>query len=260
MKLWSGRFSKGTDHAVDDFHSSISFDQRLYRQDITGSLAHAEMLCRQGIISREDFEQIRDGLNGILTDIEEGKVDFPPESEDIHMRVEELLTARIGEAGKRLHTGRSRNDQVALDMHLYAKETAAHTMEAVRALCELLLKKARAHVSDIMPGYTHLQQAQPITVGHYLMAYFQMFSRDLKRFENAYHAADVCVLGSGALAATTYPLDRAFVAEKLGFASVSMNSLDGVSDRDFLLDYLSAAAICMMHLSRFCEECILFTF
>ena len=259
MKLWSGRFSKGTDHAVDDFHSSISFDQRLYRQDITGSLAHAEMLCRQGIISREDFEQIRDGLNGILTDMEEGKVDFPPESEDIHMRVEELLTARIGEAGKRLHTGRSRNDQVALDMHLYAKEVAAHTMEAVRALCELLLKKARAHVSDIMPGYTHLQQAQPITVGHYLMAYFQMFSRDLRRFENAYRAADICVLGSGALAATTYPLDRAFVAEKLGFASVSMNSLDGVSDRDFLLDYLSAAAICMMHLSRFCEECILFS-
>ena len=259
MKLWSGRFSRNTDQAVDDFGSSIFFDHRLYRQDIRGSLAHAEMLCRQGIISKEDYEQIRDGLTGILADMERGLVDFPPESEDIHMRVEELLTQRVGEAGKRLHTGRSRNDQVALDMHLYAKDTAARTMDAVRGLCELLLKKAAAHVNDIMPGYTHLQQAQPITVGHYLMAYFQMFSRDLRRFDNAWHSADVCVLGSGALAATTYPLDRPFVAEKLGFSAISLNSLDGVSDRDFLLDYLSAAAVCMMHLSRFCEECILFS-
>ena len=259
MKLWSGRFSKATDHAVDDFHSSISFDQRLYREDIRGSLAHAEMLARQRIISQEDFLSIQEGLQSILRDMDEGKVDFPPESEDIHMRVEELLTQRIGDAGKRLHTGRSRNDQVALDMHLYARRTAAATMRAVRELCELLLKKAKEHINDIMPGYTHLQQAQPITLGHYLMAYFQMFSRDLRRFWVAFQATDVCVLGSGALAGTTYPLDRDFVAQKLGFSSISMNSLDGVSDRDFLLDYLSAAAVCMMHLSRFCEECILFS-
>jgi len=259
MKLWSGRFRKSTDHAVDDFHSSIGFDKRLYRQDITGSMAHAKMLARQGIISEEDEQAIQTGLRSILSDMDAGLIDFPPESEDIHMRVEELLTERVGEPGKRLHTGRSRNDQVALDMHMYAKETALHTASQLKALCELLLELAEKHIDDIMPGYTHLQQAQPITLGHYLMAYFQMFLRDIRRFMNACDTADVMVLGSGALAATTYPLDREMVTRELGFRRISMNSLDGVSDRDFLLDYMSAASICMMHLSRFCEECILYS-
>ena len=259
MKLWSGRFSKPTDHMVDDFHSSISFDRRLYHEDIKGSMAHAKMLCRQGILSASDNDAIQAGLLSILLDMNEGKVEFPPESEDIHMLVEEELTKRIGEAGKRLHTGRSRNDQVALDMHLYAKETCRDTVDALKALCALLLERAKAHLNDIMPGYTHLQRAQPITLGHYLTAYFEMFSRDITRFTQAFQAADTMVLGSGALAGTTYPLDRQFVADELGFASVSMNSLDGVSDRDFLLDYMAAASICMMHLSRFCEECVLYS-
>ena len=259
MKLWSGRFSKNTSHLMDDFHSSIGFDQRLYREDIEGSLAHAAMLKKQGIISEDDEKAIREGLLGILRDMEEGRIDFPPESEDIHMRVEELLTERVGEPGKRLHTGRSRNDQVALDMHLYAKRTAEEAIRRLYGLASLLLDLAEKHLNDIMPGYTHLQQAQPITLGHYLTAYFQMFLRDMKRFAQAEDAADEMVLGSGALAATTYPLDRPFVAEQLGFSRISMNSLDGVSNRDFLLDAMSASAICMMHLSRFCEELILYS-
>ena len=242
---------------ADDFNSSIGFDQRLYREDIEGSLAHAAMLKKQGIISGDDEKAIREGLLGILRDMEEGRIDFPPESEDIHMRVEELLTERVGEPGKRLHTGRSRNDQVALDMHLYAKRTAEEAIRRLYGLASLLLDLAEKHLNDIMPGYTHLQQAQPITLGHYLTAYFQMFLRDMKRFAQAEDAADEMVLGSGALAATTYPLDRPFVAEQLGFSRISMNSLDGVSNRDFLLDAMSASAICMMHLSRFCEELIL---
>ena len=259
MKLWSGRFSKNTSSLMDDFHASIGFDHRMYREDIEGSLAHAAMLGKQGIISSEDAAAIREGLLSILHDMEEGKIEFPPESEDIHMRVEELLTERIGEPGKRLHTGRSRNDQVALDVHLYARRTAEETVCRLKALCELLLDLAGKHLEDIMPGYTHLQQAQPITVGHWLMAYFQMFLRDMKRFSDARDAADEMVLGSGALAATTYPLDRHFVAEQLGFGRISLNSLDGVSNRDFLLDAMSASAICMMHLSRFCEELILYS-
>ena len=259
MKLWSGRFNKNTSHMMDDFHSSIGFDQRLYHEDIEGSLAHAAMLKKQGIISAEDEAAIHEGLIGIMNDMDAGKIDFPPESEDIHMRVEELLTERIGEPGKRLHTGRSRNDQVALDMHLYAKRTADEAVSRLYRLCDSILILAEKHVNDIMPGYTHLQQAQPITLGHYLMAYFQMFLRDMGRFRNAGEAADEMVLGSGALAATTYPLDRSFVAEQLGFSRISMNSLDGVSNRDFLLDAMSASAICMMHLSRFCEEMILYS-
>ena len=259
MKLWSGRFSKNTSHMMDDFHSSIGFDHRMYHEDIEGSLAHAAMLGKQGIISLEDEQAIHEGLLGILADMDAGKIDFPPESEDIHMRVEELLTERIGEPGKRLHTGRSRNDQVALDVHLYAKRTAEEAVHRLKTLCELILQRAEKHLNDIMPGYTHLQQAQPITVAHWLMAYFQMFLRDAQRFILARDAADEMVLGSGALAATTYPLDRAFVAEQLGFSHISMNSLDGVSNRDFLLDAMSASAICMMHLSRFCEELILYS-
>ena len=259
MKLWGGRFQKETNQMVDDFHSSISFDRRLFAQDILGSMAHARMLCRQGIISQEDEQAIQSGLQSILTDMQAGKISFPPESEDIHMLVEQILTERIGDAGKRLHTGRSRNDQVATDMHLYAKDTCGDTLALLRELEETLLQLAKKHAEDVMPGYTHLQRAQPVTLGHHLMAYFEMFKRDMIRVCQARDAADSCPLGSGALAGTTYPLDRAFTAAELGFARVCMNSLDGVSDRDFLLDYLAAASIGMMHLSRFCEEMVLWS-
>ena len=257
MKLWGGRFSKATDGLVDDFHSSISFDQRLAEQDITGSIAHATMLGEQGIIPQEDADKIVEGLRGILMDVKAGKVHWMVDAEDIHMNVEALLTERIGEAGKRLHTGRSRNDQVALDCRMYAKLACQETQEMLRELLSVLLDIAQDNLHTIMPGYTHLQKAQPITLAHHMMAYFQMFRRDLDRFAHAYDAADVMPLGSGALAGTTYPLNRERVAELLGFSRISMNSLDGVSDRDFLLEYLSAASICMMHLSRFCEELIL---
>ena len=257
MKLWGGRFEKATDGLVDDFHSSISFDQRLYEQDITGSIAHATMLGEQGIIPAEDAEKIVAGLRGILEDARAGRITWQTEAEDIHMNVEALLTERIGEAGKRLHTGRSRNDQVALDTRMYARVACGETEEMLRELVETLLGIAGENLHTIMPGYTHLQKAQPITLAHHMMAYVQMFLRDMRRFRRAGEAADVMVLGSGALAGTTYPLNRERVAELLGFREISMNSLDGVADRDFLLDYLSAASICMMHLSRFCEELIL---
>jgi len=257
MKLWGGRFSKATEGLVDDFHSSISFDQRLYRQDIEGSIAHATMLGEQGIIPQADADLIVEGLKALLQDIQEGKVQFMVDAEDIHMNVETLLIQRIGEAGKRLHTGRSRNDQVALDARMYAKLACHETIEMLKDLCQALLDIAKDNLSTLMPGYTHLQKAQPITLSHHMMAYFQMFSRDLDRFSHAYQSADVMPLGSGALAGTTYPLNRERVAELLGFSTISLNSLDGVSDRDFMLEYLSAASICMMHLSRFCEEMIL---
>ena len=259
MKLWGGRFQKETNQMVDDFHSSISFDKRLFAQDIKGSMAHAKMLCRQGIISAADEAAIQEGLKGILADMQAGKVAFPPESEDIHMLVEQILTERVGEAGKRLHTGRSRNDQVATDMHLYAKDTCDDTLGMLSDLEEVLLELAEKHAGDVMPGYTHLQRAQPVTLGHHLMAYFEMFRRDMIRVQNAKKAADSCPLGCGALAGTTYPLDREFTAAELGFDRVYQNSLDGVSDRDFLLDYLSAASVGMMHLSRFCEELVLWS-
>ncbi len=257
MKLWAGRFGKATDQLVDDFHSSISFDQRLFEQDIQGSIAHATMLGEQGIIPQKDAELIVSGLRGILEDAREGKIEWQKDAEDIHMNVEALLTERIGEAGKRLHTGRSRNDQVALDTRMYARTACRETESMLEELIRALLETAQANLHTIMPGYTHLQKAQPITLAHHMMAYVQMFLRDRDRFRRAYDAADVMVLGSGALAGTTYPLNRERVAELLGFSGISENSLDGVSDRDFLLDYLSAAAICMMHLSRFCEELIL---
>ena len=257
MKLWGGRFSKATDGLVDDFHSSISFDQRMAEQDITGSIAHATMLGEQGIIPVEDAEKIVEGLKGILADVKEGKVTWMVDAEDIHMNVETLLIQRIGEAGKRLHTGRSRNDQVALDVRMYAKLACADTVAMLEDLLDAILTIAQDNLHTIMPGYTHLQKAQPITLAHHMMAYAQMFLRDRNRFRQAYDAADVMPLGSGALAGTTYPLNRQRVAELLGFSRITMNSLDGVADRDFLLDYLSAASICMMHLSRFCEELIL---
>ena len=258
MKLWGGRFEKKTDGLVDDFHSSITFDKRLYHQDIAGSIAHATMLGEQGIIPRADADAIVEGLKGIEADIAAGKVQFELDAEDIHMNVEKLLIERIGDAGKRLHTGRSRNDQVALDIRLtlrdYSKTLQAYIVELVRVLC----KKAAENTASVMPGYTHLQRAQPITFGHALMAYASMLLRDLDRFADATARMDSqCPLGSGALAGTTYPLDRDFTAEKLGFAAPCANSLDGVSDRDFCIELASAISICMMHLSRLSEEIIL---
>ena len=257
MKLWGGRFEKATDGLVDDFHSSISFDKRLFEQDITGSIAHATMLGEEGIIPAEDAEKIVAGLKDILEDARAGKIEWMVDAEDIHMNVETLLTQRIGDAGKRLHTGRSRNDQVALDTRMYAKAACREAEAMLEDLLEALLAIARDNLHTIMPGYTHMQKAQPITLAHHMMAYVQMFLRDRNRFRAAYKAADVMVLGSGALAGTTYPLNRERVAELLDFSRISENSLDGVADRDYMLDYLSAASICMMHLSRFCEELIL---
>ena len=259
MKLWGGRFSKATDGLVDDFNSSISFDQRLYEQDIRGSIAHATMLGEQGIIPREDAEKIVAGLQGILEDARAGRIRWMTDAEDIHMNVETILTERIGEAGKRLHTGRSRNDQVALDMHMYARDCAVEAQALLDELLTVLLDTAEKHLHTVMPGYTHMQKAQPITLAHHLMAYVQMFLRDRKRFGQAQEAANVMPLGSGALAATTYPLNRERVAELLDFPAITANSMDGVSDRDYLLDYLHAASLCMMHLSRFSEELILWS-
>ena len=258
-KLWAGRFEKPTNALLDDFQSSIPFDQRLIRCDIRGSVAHATMLGEQGIIPAEDSRAIVAGLEGMLADYDAGRLTIDMGAEDVHMFVEALLTARIGESGKRLHTGRSRNDQVALDTRIYAREACARVSALLRDLLRLLLALGREHADTVMAGYTHLQKAQPITLGFHMMAYFQMFSRDLRRFENAYDAADAMPLGSGALAGTTYPLDRARVAELLGFSRVTDNALDAVGDRDFLLDFLSAASIAMMHLSRFCEELILWS-
>ena len=257
MKLWGGRFEKSTDGMVDDFHSSITFDKRLYKQDIEGSIAHATMLGEQGILTPADADAIVAGLKDLLQDIEAGKVDFQLDAEDIHMNVETLLTARIGQAGKRLHTGRSRNDQVALDCRMYVKDVADEAVAHLAELLHALLDAAEAHKADIMPGYTHMQKAQPITLGHHLCAYAEMFRRDIGRFQAAKAAADAMPLGSGALAGTTYPLNRARVAELLGFSQLTRNSLDGVSDRDFVLDYLYACSVTMIHLSRFCEELIL---
>ena len=257
MKLWGGRFEKKTDGLVDDFHSSITFDKRLYHQDIAGSIAHATMLGEQGIIPQADADAIVEGLKGIEADIAAGKVQFELDAEDIHMNVEKLLIERIGDAGKRLHTGRSRNDQVALDGRMYVKDAAKEAASLQRELCETLLTIAKKNTHTIMPGYTHLQRAQPITLGHHMMAYFQMFTRDMQRMKEVYAHADVMPLGSGALAGTTFPLDRNETAAALHFDGPCLNSLDGVSDRDFALEFLSDASISMMHLSRFCEEVIL---
>ncbi len=259
MKLWGGRFTKGTDKVVEDFHSSISFDQRLYRQDIRGSVAHARMLGRQGIISREDTERIISGLTEILADIETGRVEFDVGAEDIHMNIEKLLTERIGDVGRRLHTARSRNDQVALDIRMYLKEEICATADLLARLEETLLKLAKRYIVTVMPGYTHLQRAQPVTFGHHLMAYFQMFARDMGRLADCLERTDIMPLGSGALAGTTFDLDRDAVARELGFAGITENSLDGVSDRDFAIEFCAAACIIMMHLSRFCEEIILWS-
>ena len=259
MKLWGGRFTKGTDKVVEDFHSSISFDQRLFRHDITGSIAHARMLDWQAIISQDEACTIIAGLNDILADIQAGRVEFDVGAEDIHMNVEKLLTERIGDVGRKLHTARSRNDQIALDVRMYMKEEISEIIDILIKLQKTLLNLAESHLHTVMPGYTHLQRAQPITFGHHLMAYFQMFKRDIERLTDCYKRTDVMPLGSGALAGTTFPLDRQAVADELGFAEISMNSLDGVSDRDFGIEFCAAASIIMMHLSRFCEEIILWS-
>ena len=257
MKLWSGRFRKETDALVNDFNSSIPFDQRLYREDIEGSVAHAAMLGEQGIISRADAENIRVGLRGILADVEAGKIEFSADNEDIHMNVETILTARIGDAGKRLHTARSRNDQVALDFRLYLRRQIGEIVGQLLHFQQVLLEQAKQHTETVMPGYTHLQRAQPITFAHHLLAYAHMLCRDVTRLEDCRARMNECPLGSGALAGTTYPIDRFATAEALGFDRPMGNSLDGVSDRDYALEFLSACSILMMHLSRLAEETIL---
>ena len=257
--MWAGRFQKQLNTRVNDFNSSIHFDCRMYKQDIRGSIAHATMLGHCGIITEQDSALICKTLEEILTDLENGTLDFDMTAEDIHMFVESVLTARIGDVGKRLHTARSRNDQVALDLRLYLRDEIAELSSLVENLITVICNQSEKHAEDIMPGYTHLQRAQPVTLGHYLMAYAQMLSRDARRLNDVAKYMNVLPLGSCALAGTTYPIDRYLVARQLGFSGITENSLDGVSDRDFCAELLSALSIMMMHLSRFSEEIILWS-
>ena len=257
MKLWAGRFQKETDTLVNNFNSSINFDARLYKQDIAGSIAHATMLGKQGIIEQAEADKIISGLKAILADIEAGEVEFTMDNEDIHMNIEAILTQRIGDTGKRLHTSRSRNDQVAVDFRLYVKEEIPTIINQVLDLEQVLIQKAEENLSTVMPGYTHLQRAQPTTFAHYMMAYANMFRRDVTRLEDCLERLDECPLGAGALATSTYPVDRQMTAKLLGFAKPTENSMDSVSDRDYAIEFLSACSILMMHLSRFAEEIIL---
>ena len=257
MKLWAGRFQKETDTLVNDFNSSISFDQRMYQEDIEGSVAHSQMLGDTGVISKEDVAKIHQGLKEILADIEAGKIEFTVDAEDIHMNIETLLTQRIGDAGKRLHTSRSRNDQVAVDLRLYLRKEIGEIRTMVLDFIDVIVKQAKAHQETVMPGYTHLQRAQPITIAQHLLAYGSMLARDVTRLEDCQKRMNVCPLGSGALAGTTYPIDRFETAQLLGFDGPMSNSLDGVSDRDYVIELLSALSLLMMHMSRFSEEVIL---
>lgn len=256
-KMWAGRFSKELDKRVNDFNSSISFDARMYRQDIRGSIAHATMLGDTGIIDKGESEKIVEGLNGILSDIDSGKLLFDPNAEDIHMFVEQVLTERLGDTGKRLHTARSRNDQVALDIRMYLRDEIMIIIPMLKNLAETLCKIAEDNTDTVMPGYTHLQRAQPITLAHHLMAYANMLVRDIDRLADTYKRMNIMPLGSGALAATTYPIDRRQVSALLGFDDITQNSLDGVSDRDFCIEFCSALSILMMHLSRLSEEIVM---
>ncbi|MCL2111254.1 MAG: argininosuccinate lyase [Clostridiales bacterium] len=258
-KLWGGRFVGQTDEQAGSFHSSILFDQKLYNYDIIGSIAHARMLGRQGIIAQGDADAIVQALEAIMADIESGTLEIDASAEDIHSFVEAELVSRIGDAGRRLHTGRSRNDQVALDMRMYVKDEIEGTKALLAALLATLLEMSKNHTGDIMPGFTHLQKAQPITLSHHLLAYFQMFRRDYERLCDCFARVDEMPLGAGALAGTVYPIDRGFVMGELGFAGLTANSLDAVSDRDFCIEFLSCLSIIMMHLSRFCEELILWS-
>ena len=257
MQLWKGRFQKALSKTTNDFNSSISFDSRMIREDIVGSIAHAAMLGKCGIISKDDAEKIGEGLYGILSDFESGKLAVDPEAEDVHTFVEAELTARLGDTGKRLHTARSRNDQVAVDLRLYLRHEITDITALIENLISVICKRALEHADTIMPGYTHLQRAQPITFGHHLLAYGEMFLRDLNRLSECNKRMNVMPLGSGALAGTTYPIDRTITAQMLSFGKISENSLDGVSDRDYCIELASALSIVMMHLSRFSEEIIL---
>ncbi|MGN0470361.1 MAG: argininosuccinate lyase [Acutalibacteraceae bacterium] len=257
MKLWAGRFSKEIDKKTNDFNSSISFDSRMYREDIEGSIAHATMIGECGIIEKTESEAIVKGLEEILADIDSGKLQIDPNAEDIHTFIEGELTKRLGQTGKRLHTARSRNDQVAVDIRLYLKKEVKNIEKMVKELIAVLCDKAEQYSSAVMPGYTHLQRAQPITFGHHIMAYAEMLLRDVDRLQCAYKHMDEMPLGSGALATTTYPIDRNITASLLGFDRVSQNSLDGVSDRDFCMEIASTISIIMVHLSRFSEEIIM---
>lgn len=257
MKLWKGRFSKEESSSAEAFNQSIEVDQRLYKQDIRGSIAHAEMLGRQGIIAQADAELIQKTLTEILHDIEAGKVEFTIDREDIHMNIESLLTERIGDVGKRLHTARSRNDQVATDLRLYQMERIEETKTALNRLIDTLTALAKTQRETIMPGYTHLQRAQPVTLARHLLAYVEMFRRDHERFSDCLKRTNYMPLGAGALAGTTYPIDRRQTAAELGFETICENTLDAVSDRDFAIEFVGCCAIAMMHLSRFCEELII---
>ncbi|MCD8328818.1 MAG: argininosuccinate lyase [Ruminococcus sp.] len=257
MPMWAGRFSKEIDSRVNDFNSSIKFDARMYRHDIKGSIAHATMLAECGIIDTADSKKIIDGLNGILNDLDSGALEFDPNAEDVHMFVEAELTKRIGDAGKRLHTARSRNDQVALDIRMYLRDEIVEIKSLVKKLINTIVEIAENNLDTVMPGYTHLQRAQPITLAHHLSAYANMLCRDYERLNDTYKRTDRMPLGSGALAGTTYPIDRQRVCDLLGFSEVCQNSLDGVSDRDFCIELASAISILMMHLSRFSEEIVM---
>ncbi len=256
-QLWGSRFKKSTDKLVSEFNSSLYFDQKLYKYDILGSIAHAKMLENQGIISKEEAQKITDGLEQILSEIENGQIEFDIELEDIHTNIEKLLIEKIGETGKKVHTGRSRNDQVALDIRMYLKDEIKNVQKLLIELEKELLSKQKEHLETIMPGYTHLQRAQPITFSHHLGAYVEMFKRDFERLKDSYKRVNILPLGAGALATTSHNLDRLKTAEYLGFDGICLNSLDAVSDRDFVIETISAISIIMMHLSRFCEEIIL---
>ena len=258
-KMWAGRFQKALEKAADDFNSSIHFDSRMYKQDITGSMAHAAMLAEKGIISKEDSAKIVDCLAEILDDINSGKLLFDNDAEDIHMFIESELTKRIGDTGKRLHTARSRNDQVALDIRMYLRDESAEIIGLIKNLLSVICKKAEEYKTAIMPGYTHLQRAQPITFAHHILAYGMMFTRDISRIEDAVKRMNYSPLGSCALAGTTYDTDRYMTAKQLGFDGITLNSIDGVSDRDFCVELLSAYATVMMHLSRFSEEIVMWS-
>ena len=259
MKLWGGRFSKDEDKLTEDFNASISVDSRMYHQDIRGSIAHAAMLAKQGILTDEERNQIIAGLKQVEAGIESGALQFTAQAEDVHMNVETFLTELIGEPGKKLHTARSRNDQVALDVRLYLRDEMAQIKNLILDLQTVLLDLAEQHTDTVMPGYTHMQKAQPVNLGHYLMAYFEMLRRDVERLSDLRKRVNIMPLGSGALAGTGFNLDRAYVAELLDFDEITRNSLDGVSDRDFAIEFCSDAAMLMMHLSRFCEELILWS-
>ena len=259
MNLFRSRFQKDADKLVQEYVASIPFDQRLYRQDVEGSIAHAKMLAKQGIIADSDAEVIIKGLTFIREEIEQGKFQFKPELEDIHMNIEARLFEKMGDVAGKLHTARSRNDQVALDLRLFVKEENLKTIDRLKALQYSLVQLAEANKAVIMPGYTHLQQAQPVLLAHHLLAYFEMFQRDKERFCDCFKRADVLPLGNAALAGVSYPIDREFVAQELGFSKVSTNSLDAVADRDFVIEYEASAALTMMHLSRLAEEIILWS-